>query len=66
MSDFKILSEKRKKARCSNCKYLHHEVRYGHEDGDIIECTNDENKIDLKERNIYEAFYCKYFESLKD
>ena len=49
--------------RCSECKYLHHEVRLGNPDGDIVECTQDSNENTfINDRNIYEKWHCDVFE----
>ena len=49
--------------RCSDCKYLKHEVRLGNPDGDIVECTQDSNENTfINDRNIYEEWHCNVFE----
>ena len=49
--------------RCSDCKYLRHEVRLGNPDGDIIECLQDSNENTfINYRNIYEKWHCDVFE----
>jgi hypothetical protein len=49
--------------RCSDCKYLRHEVRLGNLDGDIVECMQDSNENTfINDRNIYEKWHCDVFE----
>jgi hypothetical protein len=49
--------------RCSECKYLRHEVRLGNPDGDIVECMQDGNENTfINDRNIYEEWHCDFFE----
>jgi hypothetical protein len=49
--------------RCSDCKYLRHEVRLGNPDGDIVECMQDSNENTfINDRNIYEKWHCDVFE----
>ena len=49
--------------RCSECKYLRHEVRLGNPDGDIVECMQDGNENTfINDRNIYEEWHCDLFD----
>lgn len=49
--------------RCSECKYLRHEVRLGNSEGDIVECMQDGNENTfINDRNIYEEWHCDFFE----
>jgi hypothetical protein len=49
--------------RCSDCKYLRHEVRLGNPYGDIVECMQDSNENTfINDRNIYEKWHCDVFE----
>lgn len=49
--------------RCSECKYLRHEVRLGNPEGDIVECMQDGNENTfINDRNIYEEWHCDFFE----
>ena len=49
--------------RCSDCKYLKHEVRLGNPGGDIVECVQDSNESTFtSSSNIYEDRHCNGFE----
>ena len=62
-SDQRSLQSVSHLVRCSNCKYLKHEVRLGNPNGDIVECTQESNKNTfINNRNIYEEWRCDVFE----